>query len=238
MEGAGASPQPGGTTGSARSKLRDWTEIGVAYALIMAVEWTPRPLQRVLWVAAVVGIAVIVWRSFGGWAAMGFRAANLGRSMWIAGAVLVVAGAASVVAARMHTLLLPDGPFAFLGTYIAYAIWSFVQQFLLQSFFLLRFLRVMSGERGAAMIAAVLFSTAHAPTPFLMTLTLVWGIAACMLFVRYRNIYPLMLAHAILGITVAMTVPGTVDHNMRVGLGYLRYSPHMHAQHMHRLMQP
>jgi hypothetical protein len=47
-----------------------------------------------------------------------------------------------------------------------------------------------------------------------------------------------MLAHAILGITVAMTVPGTVDHNMRVGLGYLRYSPHMHAQHMHRLMQP
>jgi len=31
------------------------------------------------------------------------------------------------------------------------------------------------------------------------------------------------MAHAVLGITVAIAVPGPVDHNMRVGLGYLRY---------------
>ena len=34
------------------------------------------------------------------------------------------------------------------------------------------------------------------------------------------------MAHAILGITIAITVPGPVDHNMRVGLGYLTYNPH------------
>ncbi len=89
------------------------------------------------------------------------------------------------------------------------------------------------------MIAAVLFCDgARCPIPFLMPLTLVWGFAACLLFLRYRNIYPLMIAHAILGITVAMTIPGPVDHNMRVGLGYLTYYPHMHAQRMHRLTQP
>jgi hypothetical protein len=51
--------------------------------------------------------------------------------------------------------------------------------------------------------------------------------------VRYRNLYPLMMAHAILGITVALTVPGPVVHNMRVGLGYLTYLPHRHAHNMH-----
>lgn len=223
-----------------RSRRRDWAEIGVAYALIMAVEWTPRPLQRALWVVAAVGIIVILWRSFDGWAAMGLRKTKLGRSLWIAGAALLLASAAIVVAARMHTLLLPDGPFTFVGTYIAYAIWTAVQQFLLQGFFLLRFLRVISNERLAALAAAVLFASAHVPNPILVSATLIWGFVACLLFLRYRNLYPLMIAHAILGITVAMTIPGPVVHNMRVGLGYLTYRPHMHGhvQRMHPLAQP
>jgi hypothetical protein len=54
---------------------RDAIEIAVAYGLIMAVEWTPRPLQRALWVVAGLGLALIVWRSLDGWRAMGFRAA-------------------------------------------------------------------------------------------------------------------------------------------------------------------
>jgi hypothetical protein len=49
-------------------------------------------------------------------------------------------------------------------------------------------------------------------------------------FLRYRNLYPLALAHAILGITVAITIPGPMMHNMRVGLGYLKY----HEAHKHR----
>jgi hypothetical protein len=43
-----------------------------------------------------------------------------------------------------------------------------------------------------------------------------------------------MIAHAILGITVAITVPGPVDHNMRVGLGYLTYDPHKQVHRMYR----
>lgn len=221
-----------------RSRRRDWAEIGVAYALIMAVEWTPRPLQRVLWVVAAAGIVVILWRSLDGWAAMGLRKANLGRSLWIAGAALVLAGATIVAAARMHTLLLPDGPFTFVGTYFAYAIWTGLQQFLLQGFFLLRLLRVIPNGRLAALAAAVLFAAAHTPNPILVPATLIWGFVACLLFLRYRNLYPLMIAHAILGITVAMTIPGPVVHNMRVGLGYLTYRPHMHGHGLHRSTQP
>ena len=125
----------------------------------------------------------------------------------------------------MHTLHVPDGLLAFIETYCAYAVWTGVQQFLLQGFFLLRFLRLIPEPQSAALAASVLFASAHLPNPVLMPITFFWGFAACLLFLRYRNFYPLMIAHAILGITVAMTIPGPVDHNMRVGLGYLTYEP-------------
>ncbi len=238
MDQAGAlSPAPRNHD-TARSKRRNLTEIGVAYALILAVEWTPRPWQRLLWLVAAIGIALTLSRSFDGRAAMGLRAANFGRSLWIVGAALVVAGVAITFAAWKHTLLLPDGLFAFIGTYIAYAVWTAVQQFLLQGFFLLRLLRVIPGDWRPAMAAGLLFAAAHLPNPVLVPITLLWGFASCLLFLRYRNLYPLMIAHAILGITVAITIPGPLVHNMRVGLGYLTYRPHLHAQHLHRLSQP
>jgi len=238
MDQAGASSPAPGKPDTARSKRRNWTEIGVAYALILAVEWTPRPWQRLLWLVAAIGIALILSRSFDGWAAMGLRTANFGRSLWIVGAALVVAGSAIVVAARMHTLLILDGPWALPATFGAYALWTGVQQFLLQGFFLLRFLRVKPRPWQAALAASLLFAIAHLPNPVLVPITLLWGFASCLLFLRYRNLYPLMMAHAILGITVAITIPGPVVHNMRVGLGYMTYRSHLHAKHLHRLSQP
>jgi len=238
MEDPAAAPHPLHQPAYAHSKRRDMFEIAVIYALILAVEWTPRPLQRVLWLVAVVGLLIIVRRSFDGWQAMGFRAANFSCSLWIAGAALVLAVIAIAVAARMHTLLTPDGPFVFLATYCGYAVWSGVQQILLQGVFLPRFRRLIPRPAAAALVAAALFAMAHLPNPVLMLVTFIWGLVACLLFLRYRNIYPLMIAHAILGITVAMTIPGPVDHNMRVGLGYLTYDPHKHVHRMYHLPQP
>lgn len=221
-----------------RNRSRDALEIAIAYALIMMVEWTSRPLQRVLWIVAMAGLVIIVWRSFDGWQAMGFRAANFARSLWIVGAALALAAIAIGFALRLHTLLVPDGVRAFIGTYCAYAIWTGVQQLLLQGVFLLRFLRLIPRPAMAALTASALFAAAHLPNPVLMPITFIWGFAACLHFLRYRNIYPLMIAHAILGITVAMTVPGPFDHNMRVGLGYLTYDPHHHVHRSYRLTQP
>ena len=224
---------------AARSRRRDWIEIAVAYALILSVIWSPRPLQRVLWVVAVAGVAFILVVSFDGWKAMGFRTANFWRSLWIAGAALIVAGGAIGVAAHMHTLHLPRGGLAaFVETYIAYAIWTGVQQFLLQGFFLLRLLRVIPKPALAAFTAAFLFALAHLPNPILAPVTLLWGFVACLLFLRYRNLYPLMIAHAILGITVAVTIPGPVVHNMRVGLGYITYRPDRLPHRTHWLTKP
>jgi membrane protease YdiL (CAAX protease family) len=148
------------------------------------------------------------------------------RSLWVAGAALIAATIATFLAARMHTLQWPGGPVQFLQRYLGYAIWSLFQQVLLQDYFLARLLRLLGRPVRAALAAAAIFSLAHLPSPILTMVTFVWGLAACLLFLRYRNLYPLALAHAILGIAIAMTVPGPVTHNMRVGLGYLTYSAH------------
>jgi hypothetical protein len=125
----------------------------------------------------------------------------------------------------VQTLHAPATPALFIQRYWAYTIWSFLQEFLLLDFFLLRLLRLLPGRNAAALTAMGLFVIAHLPNPILTALTLFWGWASCRLFLRYRNLYTLAIAHATLGITIAITVPGPVDHNMRVGLGYLTYNP-------------
>jgi hypothetical protein len=218
-----------GNSVAAARKRRDWIELCVGYGLILAVIWTPRPLQTVLYYVTIAVLLVMFWRSFEGWTAMGLRATNLLRSLWIVGVALLLASIAVLLAIRLHTLHVPDGPVLFLKTYWGYAVWSFVQQILLLDFFLLRFLRLLPGKKSAVVATTGVFALAHVPNPILTTLTLLWGLAACLLFLRYRNIYPLAIAHAIFGICIAITVPGPVTHHMRVGLGYLqyrRYAPH------------
>lgn len=233
-----ALPERASVAHPARQRRRDLIEIVIAYGLILMVIWTPRPWQGPLWFVAACGVLALSYASFEGFAAMGMRRENFGRSLWIAGAALALAGAAAGVAAYRHTLKLPAGPLAFLGTYCAYSLWAGVQQFLLQGFFLPRFLRLIANPRLAVLTAAVLFALAHMPSALLVPMTFAWGLASCLLFLRYRNLYPLAIAHAILGITIAMTIPGTVDHNMRVGLGYLEYGHHRHGHRPGALLKP
>ncbi len=223
---------PGRTsTVAARSRRRDIIELAVAYGLILLVIWTPRPWQRILWWIAAAAVAVIASISFEGLRAMGLRRENFLRSLWVVGVALLVSAVAIAFAIWLRTLHVPATPFLFIETYVGYIIWTFVQQLLLQCFFLSRLLRLIPNTKLAAIAAAVIFGAAHLPNPILAPVTLLWGLAACLLFLRYRNIYTLAIAHAILGVTLAITVPGPVDHNMRVGLGYLTYA------HIHRTAQ-
>lgn len=201
-------------------------ELSVTYGLILLALWTPMPWARFVSLAALAWVLLATWLSFDGWSAMGLRGAGFCRSLWVAGAALILAAAAVLVAARLQTLHTPATPIHFLRRYWAYAIWSFLQEFLLLDFFLLRLLRLFPGRASAAALAATaLFSIAHLPSPILTVLTLLWGWASCRLFLHYRNVYTLAMAHAALGICIAITIPGPVDHNMRVGLGYLTYNP-------------
>ncbi len=214
-------------------RRRDLVELVVGYGLILVVIWTPRPWQRVFYIAAILWIAAATYVSFDGWKVMGLRLGGMLRSLWVVGAALAVAVVAVMVASRLGTVHRPPGAGLFVKTFWGYAIWSLMQQFLLQDFVLLRLLRLLPSKGAAVAVATGLFALGHLPSPILTAVTLVWGATACWLFLRYRNVFTLGMAHAVLGVCVAITVPGRVDHNMRVGLGYLRYHPRA-LSHGHR----
>jgi membrane protease YdiL (CAAX protease family) len=210
------------------TRRRDLLELSFGYGLILLVIWTPRPLQRLLYCAASIFLAVITWISFHSSQAMGLRVKNLLRSLWIVALSLVLSALAFALAIHFDTVHDINGTVAFIQRYWGYALWSFAQQILLQDFVLQRLLRLLKSRRAAVLIAAALFALAHLPNPILTPLTLVWGFIACALFLRYRNLYPLAFAHALLGITLATTIPVHIIRNLRVGLGYLTYSRPIH----------
>jgi hypothetical protein len=216
----------------AKLKSRDFLEVAVTYGLVLLAVWAPTPLQ--VW----LGWIILVWvfsataTSAHDARTLGFRPSRPRRSLWVVGIAILAAGFAVWISAQIHTLHpLPIGV-PEVGRTWRYFLWAFVQQFLMQDFFLLRLLRLLPSKTAAVIATTVLFASAHLPNPLLVVVTLLWGAAACALFLRYRDLYSLGIAHGILGICLAVTVPNAVHHGMRVGLGYLRY--HEYRVPVHR----
>lgn len=215
-----------------RRKAWDITELLIGYGLVFTVLWTPRPYQRWLWFLALAWFIVSITLSFDGWKTFGCCKAGFWRCSWVIAVALLMAAVATAIAVSFHTLHHPDNPIRWLTAFGGYTVWAFAQQMLLQGYFLARLLRLVPNATLAAFLSACIFALAHVPNPVLTPLTLVWGLAACLIFVRARNIYPLAIAHAIFGICIAITVPATLLHNMRVGLGYIQYHPRtLHLSH-------
>ena len=207
-----------------RSRWRDLLELSGIYALILIVIWTPRPWQFLLLAIAAIATFYIGYLSFEALRPMGLSTENLVRSLWAVGCAMVVTVAAIALADQLHTLHIPPTPGLFLRHYGIYAVWAGVQQIVLQWFFLSRSLRLLPDPTSAAAFTAGLFAVAHLSNPILAIITLVFGFASCYFFICYRNLVPLALTHAMLGICIGITIPASVDHNMRVGIEYLTYA--------------
>lgn len=206
-----------------RNKSWNAVELLVSYGLILTANWTSNPVQQWFYWAALVWIggSTAVWliRS----RSIEFRTTGLWRSLWIVGAALMLAASMVAIAAKVHTLQQPYGPMDSAEAFVGYAVWAIAQQWLLQRYFLPRLTQITDREGWAAAIVVGLFAVAHLPNMILAVMALFWGIAATFLFLRFRSIVTLGFAHAILGIAVAISIPGPVLHNMRVGLAYLQY---------------
>jgi hypothetical protein len=178
-----------------RHPIRDFIELIIGYGLIVAVIWTPRPLQRWLYFGAIAWFLFAMVISFPGWRAMGFSVVGFWRSLWVVGLAVALGVAATMLASGLHTLHHPGSPVQWVKAFAGYTVWALTQQFLLQGYFLIRLLRIMPSKTWAVITAGTVFALAHLPNPIL---------------------------------TLAITIPATVHHNMRVGLGYLTYSPPRH----------
>jgi membrane protease YdiL (CAAX protease family) len=203
--------------------MRVWAEILVVLALLEAILWTPRSVVHTLMVVAIAASAL--WFTL----RSGYARAELGltwpprRVTWFilaAGSLVALAIPLTALATRHPVPANPDWPQA--ANLWPYVLWAFLQQFLLQSFFFLRFEAAL-GSRRAVLASTVLFTLAHLPNLALTGLTFFGALFFTGMFRRYRSIYPLGIVHALLGIAVAYTFADSVMHHMRVGLGFLRF---------------
>jgi CAAX prenyl protease-like protein len=102
----------------------------------------------------------------------------------------------------------------------AYLVWCAFQQYLTQSYFHNRLMRIVRNRHASSALTALMFGAAHIPNPLLMAVTTLGGFALSEVFARHRNIWPLALAQAVCGAMLAALAPAAVIHNMRVGPGY------------------
>jgi len=218
-----------GAPGISRSALESisapaaWSEISLVFGLILLAVWTPVGLVNT--VASLLAVSLVLWFTSRGpysWRGLGFavpaRGTLITLGLGVATAALIAASGAVI-----RPIL---GPAHAVPMHRAwqYAIWAVAQEFILQSFFYLR-LKSLLGHRRAAWWAALLFAAVHVPSPLLTALSFVGALLFCELFHRYRALVPIGLAHALLGLTIAATLPDSLLHHMRVGIGYLMCSP-------------
>ncbi len=196
----------------------DVFEVGLVFSLIMTAVWTLQgTLNTAVTLASTLLVIVLTLRS--GWSGreLGLRRPLSGIvAMFALGALCLAAIAGLGTFTRSYGL-----PHAVpLNRSWQYAVWALVQEFILQSFFFVRLERVFGGRR-AVWAAAVLFAVAHIPSPLLTALSFLGALFFCEMFRRYRNIFPLGMIHAALGLTIAASLPDSILHHMRVGIGYL-----------------
>ena len=107
-----------------------------------------------------------------------------------------------------------------LGGYVVFCV---LQQIALNSLLHNRMLSLVQNEWVAAGLTGAIFAACHWPNPVLVPLTFVCGAAMAWMFGRVRNIIPLAIGQALLGVLVGWAFPMTWHHHMRVGPGYYEW---------------
>jgi len=205
-----------------------WAQIFIVFLFLEFALWAPTRALRNRW-AFVVALTILISVVFNALIDQrSLRRLGLGLpKISGVGAVMGIGLAAAILllaVARLAGGKVPANPtwFPNLRSAWGYALWALLQEFILQSFFFNR-CEELYGGLAAVWMASTLFALAHLPSPVLTVATFVGALFFCEMFRRYRSIYPLALVHAMLGVTIAMIIPDSLLHHMRVGIGYLLY---------------
>lgn len=205
-----------------------WFQLIVVYVLLEGALWSSRLMVRNRWaLAGAIAVIGFVLLDFVMMGRPSIRRMGLGLpTTFGTSLVLAVSLATAIFLIFMVHWAggeIPANPtWPNLHQASGYFLWALIQEFILQSFFFTR-CEDLFGSSAAVWVTATLFAAAHLPSPILTTFTLAAALFFCEMFRRYRSIYPIAIVHAVLGLTVAMTMPDSLLHHMKVGLGYLRY---------------
>jgi len=152
-------------------------------------------------------------------ASLGFRWSNFRECMEsMAPAVLLIALSLMACGVFLETVRPISPEYGFMCL-LAYCPWGIFQQYLLNGYIANR-LSAVSSARRVPLLAAALFAGAHLPNWFLMLVTFAAGYVSTKIFMRYRNLYFLGLAHAVIGTLLFVVIPDSISHHLTVGPGF------------------
>ena len=217
-------PLPADSRPAVQSQSWVWLELAIGYALLEVALWTGRTAQAyvsVVLMAWIVGVVLSQHRSVDqlGIGRNGFADALWAVAWGALGSTLLLL--VSWLTAALHPLAGSRPPAAHIAGYF---FWALVQQFILQSFFYINLEELLGGKR-AFWAAVALFTAAHFPNPVLLPATLLGSMFFVAMFRRYRNLYPIAIAHGMLGMALAVSVPDAWIRHMRVGIAFFQYHP-------------
>ncbi len=206
--------------------MRTWprwvsaAEVAAFYAVAMATIWFGDRIRPTILIVALLIVAICVGSNF----LHGDSAARIGFApsqfipclTWAMLIVLPVAVPLAFVALK-HRFYWPwDLAWSLAG----YPVWGFAQEYALLGFVNNRLEEVMAGHESLLpWVNGFLFAMAHLPNPVLMIVTFGAGVAFTSIFRRHRHLVPLALAHAIVGVAIALAF-ANVNGVMSVGPGY------------------
>jgi hypothetical protein len=194
-------------------------EAAVVFLLIMAYIWWLRFRYPYAWIAILALVVASQVRHGDTPGALGFRWTETPRSVARFSALLAVAVVPLVAGGMIfHTMRRVSWQGAFLSLEV-YCVWGLFQQYLLNGYFVNRFSEFLPADSRNAVpaLAGVFFSLAHLPNWFLMIVTLGAGYLCARIYLEYRNLYLLGLAHGIIGFLIYLVAPDTITHHLYVG---------------------
>lgn len=195
------------------------------FCLIVAYIWWLRHNHRSGWI---ILLALVIASHLGRKETMtqlGFRWSGFRNSFEEFSPFLLFLSLALVALGMvLHTFRNINWDAAFFGL-AAYCAWGLFQQYLLNGYFVNRLLEDTSNTPAeqVPLLAAVLFSAAHMPNWFLMTVTFAGGYLCAKAYMSGRNLYFLGLAHGLIGFLLYMVVPDSVSHHLYVGPGWFAH---------------
>jgi hypothetical protein len=210
----------GVTTGRRPDRVAAIEAVGMLVLILVYIWWVqPRLRIRSAWLALLAPVIVSHVRRGETLTGLGFRRTNL-RACLVAMAPLLVALAAAVLAlGAIFGTVRHVSPSRLAAFFVYYCVWGLFQQYALNGYFVNRIAAAAAGrgERFVATLAAASFAIVHAPNWFLVGVTFGTGYLCARYYLRYRNLFPLGLAHGLLGTVLFLAAPDDLSQHFYIG---------------------